>query len=55
MFGKFEIFLLIVALIILLFAGGKKLPELARGIGEAGRELRKGFHGEEDGKENKKK
>lgn len=57
-FGKFEIILLIIGLILLLFVGGKKLPELARGIGEAGHELKKGFSGEKDKKkddENKEK
>ena len=41
--GKTEIILLIVAVIIVLFVGGKKLPELARGVGQAGKEIRKGF------------
>lgn len=40
---KIEIIILIVAVIIVLFFGGKKLPELARGIGQAGKEIRKGF------------
>lgn len=55
-FGKFEIILIIIGFILLLFVGGKKLPELARGIGEAGRELKKGFNGDEesDKKESKK-
>jgi len=41
--GKTEIIILIVAVIVVLFVGGKKLPELARGIGQAGKEIRKGF------------
>jgi sec-independent protein translocase protein TatA len=41
--GKTEIIILIVAVIIVLFVGGKKLPELARGVGQAGKEIRKGF------------
>jgi len=41
--GKTEIIILIIAVIIVLFVGGKKLPELARGIGQAGKEIRKGF------------
>lgn len=45
---KFEIILIIVLLIAVLFVGGKKLPELARGIGEAGRELKKAFKDEDD-------
>ena len=41
--GKIEIILLIVLVIILLFVGAKKLPELARGIGQSAKELKKGF------------
>jgi len=41
--GKTEIIILIVAVIVVLFVGGKKLPELARGVGQAGKEIRKGF------------
>ena len=52
--SKLEITLLIIAVILVLLVGGKKLPELARGIGEAGRELRKGFSGEDE-KEDKEK
>ena len=38
--------LLLILLIILILFGGKKLPELSRSIGEAMRELRKGFKDE---------
>ncbi|MBC7459522.1 twin-arginine translocase TatA/TatE family subunit [Candidatus Saccharibacteria bacterium] len=41
--GKVEIILLIVLVIILLFVGAKKLPELARGIGQSAKELKNGF------------
>ena len=41
--GKVEIILLIVLVIIILFVGAKKLPELARGIGQSAKELKKGF------------
>jgi sec-independent protein translocase protein TatA len=41
--GKVEIILLIVLFIILLFVGAKKLPELARGMGQSAKELKKGF------------
>ena len=41
--GKVEIILLIVLVIVLLFVGAKKLPELARGIGQSAKELKKGF------------
>lgn len=51
--GKFEIIVLIALVITLLFVGGKKLPELARGIGEAAKELKKGFRDEDDKKETK--
>ncbi len=46
--GKIEIALLIVLVIILLFVGAKKLPELARGIGQSAKELKKGFKEEDD-------
>jgi len=52
--GKIEIIVLIALVITLLFVGGKKLPELARGVGEAARELKKGFR-DEDKKEEIKK
>jgi sec-independent protein translocase protein TatA len=51
-FGKTEIIILIVLVVIVLFVGGKKLPELARGIGQAGKELKKGFR--DDDKDDKK-
>jgi len=43
--GKFEELVVILVIILVLF-GGKKLPQLARGIGESVREVRKGFAGE---------
>jgi sec-independent protein translocase protein TatA len=45
MFGKTEE-LLIVLLIVLLLFGAKKLPELARSMGESVKEVRKGFSDE---------
>lgn len=51
--GKIEIILLIALVITLLFVGGKKLPELARGVGESIKEIKKGFR--EDDKEDDKK
>lgn len=51
--GKIEIIVLIALVITLLFVGGKKLPELARGVGEAAKELKKGFR-DEDKEETKK-
>jgi sec-independent protein translocase protein TatA len=43
--GTVEI--IVIAVVLLLLFGGKKLPELARGVGQAGSEFRKGFKGEE--------
>ena len=42
--GTGELFI-VVAVLFLLF-GGKKLPELARGLGEAGNEFNKAFKGD---------
>jgi len=41
MFGIGTTEIIVIAVIILIFFGGKKLPELARGIGDAIREFRK--------------
>jgi sec-independent protein translocase protein TatA len=49
---KYEIIILVVLAIVVLFVGGKKLPELARGVGQAGKELKKGFR--DDEKDDKK-
>lgn len=43
MFGLGAQELLLILAIILLLFGGKKLPELSRSIGQAIKELRKGF------------
>lgn len=43
--GSGELIILI-AVLVLLF-GAKKIPELARSIGEAARQIRKGFSDEE--------
>lgn len=42
---------IIVAVVILIIFGGKKLPEFAKGLGEAIRELRKAFQSKGDSKE----
>ncbi|MDN5275543.1 MAG: Twin-arginine translocase TatA/TatE family subunit [Candidatus Saccharibacteria bacterium] len=53
--GRVEIILLIVLVIIILFVGAKKLPELARSIGESAKELKKGFKSDDaDTKDAKK-
>lgn len=46
--GKIEIILLIVLVIILLFVGAKKLPELARGVGQSAKELKRGFREDDE-------
>jgi sec-independent protein translocase protein TatA len=48
MFGGKTEELVIVLLIVLLLFGAKKLPELARGLGESVKEVRKGFTDEPD-------
>jgi len=45
--GKFEELLVILVIILVLF-GGKKLPQLARSIGESVSEVRRGFAGKTD-------
>ncbi len=45
--------LLIAAVVILLF-GGKKLPELGKGMGEAIKNFKKGMKGEDDTEEKSK-
>ena len=44
--GRFEELLLILVIILVLF-GGKKIPELSKGISQSIREIRKGFKDEE--------
>lgn len=46
--GQIDIILIVVLAIILILVGGKKLPELARGIGQAGKEIKKGFQDEDE-------
>jgi sec-independent protein translocase protein TatA len=40
--------LLIILVVVLVLFGGAKLPQLARSLGEAKRELEKGMHGTSD-------
>lgn len=53
--GLWEI--LVIALIVLLLFGGKKIPELMSGIGKGVREFRKAANGEldKDNKDNNEK
>ena len=51
-FGTTEI--IVIAIVILIFFGGKKLPELAKGLGDAIREFKKSSHDDDDKKEDKK-
>lgn len=50
--GKFELIVLLALVVTMLFVGGKKLPELARGLGQSAKELKKGFR--DDPEDNKK-
>ena len=43
--------LIIILVVVLVLFGGAKLPQLARNLGEAGREFRKGARDEKDGDE----
>ncbi len=47
-FGTTEI--IVIAFLILLFFGGRKIPELVRGVGESIREFRKAAKDKEDAK-----
>ena len=46
--GPWQIILIVV--VILLLFGGKKIPELMKGIGQGAREFKKGLSGEEEEK-----
>ena len=48
MLGKTELIILLALIVIVLFVGGKKLPELARGVGQSAKELKKGFRDDDD-------
>ena len=45
--GKVEGLLILLAIILILF-GAKKLPELAKGVGQSVRELKKGLSSDND-------
>ncbi|MCU0370744.1 MAG: twin-arginine translocase TatA/TatE family subunit [Bacteroidales bacterium] len=48
MIGPWQIILIVI--VVLLIFGGKKIPELMRGIGQGAREFKKGISGEEEEK-----
>ena len=52
-FGAGEI--VIVALVVLLLFGGKKIPELMKGLGKGVKSFKDGMNGLEDGKKEDKK
>ena len=48
--------IVLIAVLVLLLFGGKKIPELMRGIGKGTREFKKGISGEdEEGEKDEKK
>lgn len=55
MFGLGTQELLLIFAIVLLLFGGKKLPELSRSMGQAIKELRKGFTDDTSDKDSKEK
>ena len=40
--------ILLIALVVLLFFGGKKIPELMKGLGKGVRSLKEGMNGKDD-------
>jgi sec-independent protein translocase protein TatA len=55
MIGKFELIILLALVVAMLFVGGKKLPELARGVGQSAKELKKGFRDDNEEEKPSKK
>lgn len=47
--------ILVIALVFLLLFGGKKLPDLAKGLGESIRNFKNSIKGEEDREDENKK
>ena len=54
MFGLGTKEIIILAGVLVLLFGAKRIPQLTRSIGEAGRELRKGFSDDEKDETDKK-
>jgi sec-independent protein translocase protein TatA len=52
MIGPWQIIIILV--IVLLLFGGKKIPELMRGLGKGAREFKEGISGEDDKKDKDK-
>lgn len=50
--GWFEI--LLIAVILLLLFGGKRIPELMRGLGRGAKEFKDGLHSDEKPKDDEK-
>ncbi|MBR6698508.1 MAG: twin-arginine translocase TatA/TatE family subunit [Bacteroidaceae bacterium] len=46
--------IIVIALVVLLFFGGKKIPELMKGLGKGVRSFKDGMNGKEEEKEEKK-
>jgi len=49
--GPWQIILIII--VVLLLFGGKKIPELMKGIGQGAREFKKGLAGEDEAEKKK--
>lgn len=47
--------ILFIALVVLLFFGGKKIPELMKGLGKGVKSFKDGMNGLEEGKKEDKK
>ena len=45
--------IIIIALIVLLFFGGKKIPELMKGLGKGVRSFKDGMNGKDDSQQEK--
>lgn len=47
--------IIVIALIVLLFFGGKKIPEMMKGLGRGVRSFKDGMNGKEEKQETEKK
>jgi sec-independent protein translocase protein TatA len=55
MFGLSTVELIAIAVVVFILFGGKKLPELARGLSKATREFNKGLKGEDEAEKKSEK